>query len=693
MAIEIPGILAAIFGAQSIDNILTDPIFAGSFLGILPKTQRDDIQKRAYKITKLLDSGKSIVYAAQKDRRQLSKEEKDLLRKTAEEAEKEINGLYDTYENKFTLGGHKSIAKTLEETTNQLKLEVENFKQLAGVVSPAAVKEAEIKGKVLSVHDGDTITIGREIITAPTGTELGPKLTVGVKMEPEVVRLVGIDAPESVTTAGQAATQHLRQLILGKEVTVKSDPAHLRGTYGRRLGVVFLNGVNINLQMLKDGYADYFLPEPNALVYPKLWKAAAKDGGETNINLPLADLKSRRSMMIDRLRAWRNQAKADARAAIYAKIDEYKSDRADKLEEARDWYHEEKDKLKDWYRGEKETVRAAYKAKKITREEKATKYAEIRAKYTLKKAALRNEYREKKRGIRDPYRKQKAALKAQLRTEYRKISKQYWELRRQVYARYAKGREQVKARKKLTYTPEVSIPDYKAPEAKPPSITKPIGTAGMEEYCRKLLAAKPEKKITAPKPPEKTIVQKIAEQLEPEKKKEVEVIKKHIEEVKKTEPLPATSPGGTWWGWLVESGTWKKYKVGPYLDQATASKAIEIIRSSKPKGHFMTAGLSPHEPTGKFTLIGATTAAPVVRAPTPKAQTFTKWVTVGGYPLHVRASPEALGILVGSKTLRPGARFQVKGWVRGQNIGGEDRWWVSMYGHYVWVGGTIEKPS
>lgn len=43
--------------------------------------------------------------------------------------------------------------------------------------------------------------------------------------------------------------------------------------------------------------------------------------------------------------------------------------------------------------------------------------------------------------------------------------------------------------------------------------------------------------------------------------------------------------------------------------------------------------------------------------------------------------------------LLPGESCNVVGWVFGEGIEGENRWWVSEYCNYFWVGGTVEKPS
>jgi micrococcal nuclease len=101
--------------------------------------------------------------------------------------------------------------------------------------------------QVIRVVDGDTIIVKKG----------ATKLTI---------RLVGIDAPE-VSHAknepgqpfSQQSTKHLAGLVLNKTVDVKS---HGPDRYGRTLGEVFLDGNNINLAMVKSGFAEVYRGTP-----------------------------------------------------------------------------------------------------------------------------------------------------------------------------------------------------------------------------------------------------------------------------------------------------------------------------------------------------------------------------------------------------------------------------------------------
>jgi endonuclease YncB( thermonuclease family) len=97
-----------------------------------------------------------------------------------------------------------------------------------------------VEGEVSRVIDGDTVTLA---------TREGTKLRV---------RLYGIDAPEvrHEKTAGQPygkeAKEALTALALGRRVTVEIVDIDV---HGRTVGIVHRSGVDINLEMVRNGYA------------------------------------------------------------------------------------------------------------------------------------------------------------------------------------------------------------------------------------------------------------------------------------------------------------------------------------------------------------------------------------------------------------------------------------------------------
>lgn len=90
-----------------------------------------------------------------------------------------------------------------------------------------------LSGKVVSIHDGDTITV------------LSGK-------EQTKVRLYGIDAPEKKQDYGQKSKQFLASLIAGQVVEVEPKG---KDRYKRTLGIIHHKGQDINAQMVLNGYA------------------------------------------------------------------------------------------------------------------------------------------------------------------------------------------------------------------------------------------------------------------------------------------------------------------------------------------------------------------------------------------------------------------------------------------------------
>ena len=78
--------------------------------------------------------------------------------------------------------------------------------------------------------------------------------------------LVGIDAPEKSRKKhdpgqpfSQASTKYLASLVLNKYVDIVS---YGNDRYDRTLGVVYVDGKNVNLEMVKAGLADVYRGKP-----------------------------------------------------------------------------------------------------------------------------------------------------------------------------------------------------------------------------------------------------------------------------------------------------------------------------------------------------------------------------------------------------------------------------------------------
>lgn len=91
----------------------------------------------------------------------------------------------------------------------------------------------EITGTVVSVHDGDTI----RVLTS--------------EKRQIKVRLFEIDAPEMNQSFGKKSKNKLSDLIFKKTVKVVFTE---KDQFGRTLGTVFLDSLNINEEMIRTGF-------------------------------------------------------------------------------------------------------------------------------------------------------------------------------------------------------------------------------------------------------------------------------------------------------------------------------------------------------------------------------------------------------------------------------------------------------
>jgi endonuclease YncB( thermonuclease family) len=122
---------------------------------------------------------------------------------------------------------------------------------------------SQFRGEISKVSDGDTL----EVRTAN-----------GIRR----IRLLHMDTPEthfqgkSQGEAGEAASERLAELLpLGAKISVavEENPCDI---YGRFLGRIILDGDDINLQMVEEGYAASLCFAPNLEVCLKDFVPASK---------------------------------------------------------------------------------------------------------------------------------------------------------------------------------------------------------------------------------------------------------------------------------------------------------------------------------------------------------------------------------------------------------------------------------
>lgn len=146
------------------------------------------------------------------------------------------------------------------------------------------IAEAQtFKARVVGVIDGDTIRV------------------LDANNNLFVVRLAGIDAPESRQEFGTKAKYNLSNLIFGKEVSIISTKTD---KYRRIIGKVMLGGLDICLRQIADGFAWHY-------------KEYEKEQSETDRKLyaeteKTAKLNSRGLWLQEALPPWEWRAKKSA---------------------------------------------------------------------------------------------------------------------------------------------------------------------------------------------------------------------------------------------------------------------------------------------------------------------------------------------------------------------------------------------
>lgn len=91
----------------------------------------------------------------------------------------------------------------------------------------------------------------------------------------EKVRLLGINAPEEGQPYFEEATARLRELVEGRQIKLERDVVD-QDRYGRLLRYVFLEGRNINVELVREGLAHVYLIPPN-LKYEAELRAAEEE--------------------------------------------------------------------------------------------------------------------------------------------------------------------------------------------------------------------------------------------------------------------------------------------------------------------------------------------------------------------------------------------------------------------------------
>lgn len=123
--------------------------------------------------------------------------------------------------------------------------------------------------KVTKIVDGDTIDV---LI------DMGFDIKYASR-----VRLFGIDTPESRTrnkeekVRGLLSKEYLKNAIKkATKLTIRTHKGSETGKFGRILGEIFADGINLNLKMCEEGYAVQYYGQNKSLVESEHMKNKTK---------------------------------------------------------------------------------------------------------------------------------------------------------------------------------------------------------------------------------------------------------------------------------------------------------------------------------------------------------------------------------------------------------------------------------
>jgi micrococcal nuclease len=127
--------------------------------------------------------------------------------------------------------------------------------------------------KVIRVVDGDTIVI-----------KYNGKY--------EKVRLLCVNTPESVHSdakqnvpMGKVASKYTQKRLTGKDVNLEFEIDRLRGNLGRLLAYVFVDGQNLNLDLVRQGLSPYYTKYGKSQKYDSEFCAAEKQARKEKLNI------------------------------------------------------------------------------------------------------------------------------------------------------------------------------------------------------------------------------------------------------------------------------------------------------------------------------------------------------------------------------------------------------------------------
>ena len=140
-------------------------------------------------------------------------------------------------------GVNSKSSKKRAKTTNSKKSTAAKSTKNNSLNAKVVQNPTILKGyQAVKVSDGDTLNVQK--------VENGKFVGEIVK-----IRMFGIDAPEKTQDYGIESKQALEKLVNGKTLEIEEKN---RDRYGRTVAVVYVNGKNVNEEMVKNGNAWWY---------------------------------------------------------------------------------------------------------------------------------------------------------------------------------------------------------------------------------------------------------------------------------------------------------------------------------------------------------------------------------------------------------------------------------------------------
>lgn len=101
-----------------------------------------------------------------------------------------------------------------------------------------------------------------------------------------------MNTPESVhpdknqnIPMGKIASRYTQKKVTGEYVDLEFEMSRIRGNYGRLLAYVFIDGQNLNLDLVRQGLSPYYTKYGRSQKYDAEFRAADKQARKEKLNI------------------------------------------------------------------------------------------------------------------------------------------------------------------------------------------------------------------------------------------------------------------------------------------------------------------------------------------------------------------------------------------------------------------------